>query len=180
MDEKDNDKFTEVVQWLEREYSGIRTGQAAPALLDGIKAEAYGSLMPLIQVASIGIEDARTLRVSPWDAGIASAVEKAITNADLGVSVVSDSSGLRVVFPELTSERREQLIKLAKKKLEDARVSVRSVRDDLMKRVDKEQKSGEMSEDELQIQKKKIQEQVDSTNKKLEDSFIQKEKEVTK
>ena len=174
MEEKDKAKFNEVISWLEKEYSGIRTGQAAPALLDSIKVEAYGSLMSLVQVASIGIEDARTLRISPWDASVSAAIEKAITDANLGVSVVSDSGGLRVIFPELTSERREQLLKLAKKKLEEARVSVRSLRDDMMKKSEKSEKAGDISEDELQIQKKQIQDQVDQTNKVLESHFNQK------
>src|SRR5690606_2188232 len=99
------------------------------------------------QVGSVGIEDARTLRISVWDKGAVSAIEKAIREADLGVSTVADSSGLRVIFPELTSERRTQLLKLAKSKLEDARISVRSVRDEAMKAIDKAQKDGDISED---------------------------------
>lgn len=179
MDAKDIQRFNDALQWLEKEYTGIRTGQASPALLDGVKVEVYGSNMPIPQVSSVGIEDARTLRVSPWDMSQIPAIERAINEADLGVSVATDSNGLRVIFPELTSERREQLRKLAKSKLEDARVSVRSVRDELMKTVEKAEKAGEMSEDEMRRQKEQIQKEVDTTNQKLEESFKKKDAEVS-
>lgn len=168
----------EIIDWLAGEYAGIRTGQAAPALLDNIKVENYGALMPINQVGSVGIEDARTLRVSPWDAGSIKAIEKAISEADLGVSVATDSSGLRVIFPELTSERRDQLVKLAKSKLEDARVSVRSARDEIMKELDGQQKDGSISEDEKFSQKENIQKEIDTLNKQLEDLYSQKEAEI--
>ena len=85
----------EIVDWLQNEYAGIRTGQATPALLDSIKVENYGSMMPLNQVGSVGVEDARTLRIAPWDVGSIGAIETAIRDADLGVSVSTDSAGLR-------------------------------------------------------------------------------------
>ena len=169
----------EIIEWLNNEYAGIRTGQATPALLDSVKVESYGSMVPLNQVASVGVEDARTLRISPWDAGSITAIESAIRDADLGVSVSTDSSGVRVVFPELTSERRVQLIKLAKSKLEDARVSVRSVRDDAIKELEAQHKSGEISEDEKFAQKNAKQETVEKINSELETLYTQKESEVT-
>jgi len=173
-------KLKEAHSWLSEQYTGIRTGQATPALLDNIKVEHYGAMMPVNQVGSVGIEDARTLRVSIWDAGVIPAVEKAITDANLGVSVSTDSSGLRVVFPELTSERREQLLKLAKLKLEDARVSVRSARDDAVKDIEKQEKDGDISEDEKFSQKENIQKEVDATNKALEELYQTKEAEINK
>ena len=173
-------KLDESGEWLAKEFTGIRTGQAAPALLDSIKVDNYGSMSPLNQVGSIGVEDARTLRVSPWDVSITAVIEKAIQEADLGVSVATDSSGLRVIFPELTADRRTQLIKLAKQKYEDARVSVRSVRDDYMKSLDKQEKDGDISKDELFTKKEDGQKLVDATNKKLEDLYTQKETEISK
>ncbi len=169
----------EIVQWLQDEYTGIRTGQATPALLDSIKVESYGSLLPLNQVGSVGIEDARTLRISPWDAGSIASIETAIREANLGVSVSTDSSGLRVIFPELTSDRRDQLLKLAKSKLEDARVSVRTARDEIMKDLDTQQKEGEISEDEKYTKKDAVQEQVDAVNKELEELYKKKEAEIS-
>ncbi|MEM9336934.1 MAG: ribosome recycling factor [Patescibacteria group bacterium] len=178
MDDNERKRFQEAKDWLQKEYTGIRTGQAAPALLDAIKVEHYGAHMPVNQVASVGIEDARTLRVSPWDVEAIPAIERAIQEANLGLSVATDSSGLRVIFPELTSERREQLLKLAKSKLEDARVSVRGVRDEIMKRLDADEKAGDISEDEKFAQKEGVQKQVDTTNKELESLFATKETEI--
>lgn len=175
-----SEKLQEVTVWLQKEYSSIRTGQASPMLLDSVRVESYGSYMPINQVGSINIEDARTLRISVWDKQAVSAIEKAIQEANLGISTVADSDGVRVIFPELTSERRVQLLKLAKAKLEDARISVRAVRDEVMKAIDKQQKDGEISEDDKFTQKESIQTKVDTTNRALETLFIQKEAELQK
>lgn len=175
-----NKRLQEVSEWLVKEYAGIRTGQANPSLLDGVRVEAYGSFMNIQQVGSVSIEDARTLRVSAWDQSQISAVEKAVREADLGVSVMTDSSGLRVIFPELTSERRTQLLKLAKSKLEDARISVRGVRDEVMKEMEKEFKAGDISEDDKFARKESIQKQVEETNNKLESLYNHKEVELQK
>ena len=173
-------RLQESVTWLEKEFAGIRSGQASPQLLDAIKVESYGAIVPLQQVGGINVEDARTLRVSVWDAGGIAAVEQAIREADLGVSVSTDSAGLRVIFPELTSERREQLLKLAKGKLEDARITVRSVRDDVMKDIDAAEKAGDISEDDKFARKESVQESVADTNKKLEALYQNKETELQK
>jgi ribosome recycling factor len=173
-------RLQETKEWLQKEYAGIRTGQANPGLLDGIKVQSYGSHVSLNQVGSIGIEDARTLRLSLWDSSQVSAVEQAIRDADLGISVVTDSSGMRVIFPELTIERRDQLMKLAKSKLEDARIAVRAVRDEVMKAIDKAQKDGDISENERFTRKDIAQNAVDGMNRELESLFTQKELELKK
>jgi ribosome recycling factor len=178
MDRDLEKKLQETQEWLQGEFAGIRTGQASPSLLDRIKVESYGSQVPLNQVGTVGIEDARTLRISVWDASQISSVEQALTEADLGVSVATDSSGVRVIFPELTSDRREQLLKLAKAKLEDARIAVRSVRDDEMKQIEKAGKDGDMSEDEVFTAKEQVQSVVEASNKSLEELFTQKEAEL--
>lgn len=175
-----SERAKEVERWLEREYQGIRTGQATPGLLDAIKVQSYGTLVSINQVGSVTVEDARTLRVSTWDTSQISAVETAIRDADLGLSVVTDSSGLRVIFPELTSERRTQLLKLAKQKLEDARVSLRSARDEAMKELDKLEKAGELSEDEKFSKKDSIQKIVDAGNRSLDAHYQKKEIEISK
>ena len=127
-----------------------------------------------------GSEDARTLRIGVWDKQAISAIERAIREADFGVSTVTDSDGVRVIFPELTSERRVQLLKLAKAKLEDARISVRGVRDEFMKQIDKEQKDGDISEDEKYSRKEKVQNLVDGMNRTLEGLYLHKETELQK
>jgi ribosome recycling factor len=171
-------RLQEAKDWLQKEYAAIRTGQATPALLDGIKVQSYGAQVPMNQVGNVGVEDARTLRVSAWDTGVISNIEQAILDANLGVSVVTDSSGLRVIFPELTSERREQLLRLAKSKFEDARITIRGARDEAMKDIDKQEKDGDLSEDEKFAEKENVQELVDKANKALEELFVKKESEL--
>jgi ribosome recycling factor len=171
-------KLEDVASWLVREMSSIRTGRATPAILDSIKVTSYGASVPLVQVGSIGAEDARTLRVSLWDKNQIKDVEKAIIEADLGVSVVSDDKGIRVMFPELTSERRVQLIKLAKLKLEEARVTLRKSRDEAIKELDAVEKEGGMGEDEKFRTKGEIQKRVDALNAKLDDTLARKEVEI--
>lgn len=171
-------KLDEIIKWLTGEYAGIRSGQATPALLDSIKVESYGSHMPLNQIGSVGVEDARTLRIAPWDTGSINAIETALQEANLGVSVATDSAGVRVIFPELTSERREQLQKLAKQKLEEARIRVRGSRDEVMKQLDKLEKDGECSEDEKFTKKDAIQADVDAANKTLDELYQKKEAEL--
>lgn len=172
-------RLQEAKEWLQKEYASIRTGQANPGLLDGIFVESYGARVPLNQVGNVGVEDARTLRVSPWDLSAIGTIETAIREADMGVSVATDSSGLRVLFPELTAERREQLMKLAKSKLEDARITVRSIRDEVMKEIDKAEKAGDISEDEKFTQKEQIQKNIEEINSSLEALFDKKQAELT-
>ncbi len=172
------DKLKSTEEWLRREYSTIRTGQTTPAILDGIKVESYGTLMPLNQVANIGIEDAKSLRVNPWDASMVKDIEKAITVANLGVSVGSDDKGVRVTFPQLTAERRTMIIKIAKEKLEEARIAVRKERERVMKDVDGQEEEGLLGEDEAKKVRNDVQKFVDEANKKLEDLKNLKEKEI--
>jgi ribosome recycling factor len=180
MDDTYQSRLNEVVAWLQKEFVGIRTGQATPALLDSVKVETYGTYLPISQLGSVGIEDARTLRIVPWDTTQVPAIERSIREADLGVSVASDSSGLRVSFPDLTAERRQQLVKIAKGKLEEARVAVRAVRDDVMKKIDAALKAGEIGEDEKFTKRDAVQKSVDTTNRMLEAVFEKKELEISK
>ncbi len=162
---KKNNKKSE--EYYKNELASIRTGYAAPSLLDGVKVDSYGTMVPINQVGSITSEDARTIRVSPWELDAIHQVEQAIQNANLGVSVSSDEKGVRVSFPELTSERREQLIKLTKTKLEEARISVRKNRDTVWGDIQKLQKDGEISEDE----KFKAKEEMEKITKEYIERF---------
>ena len=174
-----NQKLEATNTWLRGEFSGIRTGQATPSILDSVKVDSYGTKVPINQVGSVGIEDARTLRVSPWDTDSVAAIERAILDADLGLGVVTDSSGLRITFPELTGERRASLIKLAGQKYEEARVRVRSARDDRMKSIESKIKAKEIGEDEARREKDQVQKQIDEANRKLEALYNEKEKEIS-
>ncbi|MEX1026639.1 MAG: ribosome recycling factor [Candidatus Paceibacterota bacterium] len=166
-------------EWLGGEFKGIRTGRATPAVLDGVKVESYGTQLPINQVATVTTEDAKTIRIVPWDKSVSSQIEGAIEDADLGLSVNVDDQGLRVAFPDLTSERREQLLKLSKQKLEDARVSVRTARDEVWDTIQKQQKDGEITEDDKYRLKEEMEELVKKTNKALEEMEEKKKKEIT-
>ncbi len=165
-------------EWLSREYRGLRTGRAAPAILDGVSVSAYGSMMPLKQVANVGVEDARTLRVTAFDAGLIKDVERAISAANLGVGTSSDGANVRVTFPELTSERREQMVKLAKGKLEEARATVRVARDESWKEIQEKEREGTLTEDDKFVLKEDLQKKVDAVNGELESAFERKEEEM--
>jgi len=169
----------ETEEWLGRELSGIRTGRATPTLIDGVKPEAYGARTPITQMASITIEDARTLRISPWDKTLTKNIEKAIIEADLGVGTSVDDQGLRVTFPMLTAERRTQLGKLAGEKTEHARVTLRGHRTDTLKHIDAAEKELGMSQDEVKRYKEEVQKRIDKANEALEVVLKKKLEEIT-
>lgn len=164
----------ESAEWLSREYSRLHTGRASPVYLDGVMVEAYGSFQPIKNVGSVNIEDARTLRIQLWDKSVIKDVEKAITAANLGVSVAVDGEGMRIIFPTLTTENRSRLVKVLKEKLEDARISVRKERETAMAAL----KAAALPEDEDRRAKEEIQKRVDAANAKLEAAFKAKETEV--
>ena len=171
-------KIADTEEWLKKEFQGIRTGRATPALLDNVQVESFGTRVPLVQVGNVGVEDARTLRVNVWNVEQVKDVEKAITDANLGVGVSSDEKGVRVTFPELTSERRDTLVKLSKDKLEEARVSLRNERDTVWSTIQKEEKGGEISEDEKFTYKDEMQKLIDEGNKALDEIGKKKEEEI--
>jgi ribosome recycling factor len=169
----------ETEEWLQKEFTGIRTGRAAPALLDGVKVDAYGTMSPMQAIGSVTVEDARTLRIIPWDKSLVKSIEKAITDADFGVGVGSDDQGVRVNFPELTSERRTMLIKLAKDKLEQARVTLRGHRADTIRDIEAKEKEGGMGEDDVKRHKEEVQKLIDKGNEALEALATKKEAEIS-
>ena len=171
-------KLAGAKEWLQREYRGLRTGRASPAILDSVSVSAYGSVMPLKQLATIGVEDARTLRVQPFDAGTLKDIERAITAEDLGVGTASDGTIVRVMFPELSTERRAQLVKLAKGKLEEARTTARLAREEAWKDIQDKERDGKLSEDDKFRLKDELQKNIDKANEELEKAFEAKEKEM--
>lgn len=171
-------KLRDAQEWLSREYRGLRTGRATPAILDGVHVSAYGSLMPIKQVANVSVEDARTIRVIPWDLGLVKEIERGITAANLGLGLSADSAGVRVSFPELTADRRAELVKVAKQKLEEARTAVRVARDDVWKDIQEREREGTLTEDDKFSLKEEMQKLVDNSNEGLESMFKAKEKEM--
>lgn len=171
-------KISETEEWLKKEFSQIRTGRATPVILDAVSVEVYGSMMGIQQVASVTIEDPKTIRISPWDTSQIKAIEKGIIDSNLGLSVSVDDKGLRVMFPELTSERRVQLVKVSKQKLEEARVSLRKEREDTRADIAAKEKGGAMGEDEKFRLNDELQSMIDQANATLDQLAEKKEKEV--
>ncbi len=166
--------YEEVLEWLRKEYAGIRSGQASPGILDGVKVLMYNSQMPINQVASVLSESPKSLRISPWDKAAIKALDIAIREANLGVSVSVDDQGLRVSFPELTDDRRQALLKLAKQKWEEARIKIRNERQKILDDIEKKY-SGD---DEKKRARSELQKSVDEANKKLEELYHKKESEL--
>lgn len=172
-------KIKETEEWLARELSSVRTGRATPSILDGVKPEAYGTRSPLRDLGSVSVEDARTLRVIPWDKSVMKDIEKGIIEADLGVGVSTDDQGIRVTFPELSSERRTQLMKLAGDKTEQAKVTLRGHRTDAIKALDAAEKEGGMGKDEVARLKVELQKLIDAGNEALVANLKKKETEIS-
>lgn len=165
-------------EWLQKEFRNVRTGRANPAILDGVHVSAYGSMMPLKQVAQIGVEDARTIKVQPYDPSTLKDIERAISAANLGVGTSADATGVRVTFPELTGERRQELVKMAKAKLEEARAAVRVARDEAWKTIQELERDSKLTEDDKYSLKEDLQKRVDKANEELEGAFRKKEAEM--
>ena len=172
-------KIKEIDERLKKELGGVRTGRATPSILDAVQVESYGTRMPINQLATISVEDARTLRVVPWDKTNAKEVEKAITLANLGLSVGADEKGVRVFFPELTAERRTSLVKLAKEHVEEARTTLRQARDEVWSAIQKQEREGKMPEDDKFRAKEDMQKRVDAANKSFDEALARKEKEIS-
>jgi len=171
-------KIADITERVSRELGSVRTGRAAPAVLDGVVVESYGTRVPVTQVGSVSTEDARTLRITPWDLSQIKEIEKAIIAANLGMSVGADEKGVRVFFPELTAERRAQLVKVAKEKLEEGRSALRAARDEVWSDIQTKEKAGEMTEDDKFRNKDDMQKRVDAANKAFEEMFERKEQEL--
>ncbi len=167
-----------VEEFLSKEYTQLNTGRASPLVLDGVSVEVYGAFQPVKNVASVSIEDVKTLRVAPWDKGQIKAIEKAITTANLGLSVASDDMGLRVIFPQLTTETRQNLVKVLKERLENSRITVRKERERIWDEIQTLEKDGKMTEDERFRAKDDLQKIIDEANNSLEATFEKKQKEV--
>ena len=163
---------------LRQEFGGLRTGRASTSLLEPVTVEAYGSQMPLTQLATISAPEPRMLTVQVWDKRMVSAVDKAIRNANLGLNPVVDGQLLRVPIPELTEERRQEMTKIAGKYAEQARIAVRNVRRDGMEDLKRREKSGEISKDEHRQLSQEIQKLTDETIAKIDETLAAKEKEI--
>lgn len=171
-------ELKKVEEFLSKEYSQLNIGRASPMVLDGISVESYGSYVDLKNVASVSIEDPKTLRIAPWDKSQIKGIEKAIVGANLGLSVATDDQGIRVIFPQLTTETRQTLVKVLKEKLEEQRITVRHERVVVMEDIEAREKEAKMTEDEMFRAKEELQKITNEVNINLEAIFEKKEKEV--
>lgn len=171
-------KVAETEEWLKKELMAIQTGRATPAILDGILVDSYGAKVHIHQVGNITAEDARTLRIVPWDKDSVRAIEVAIRDADMGLGVSVDAEGVRVSFPELTTETREKFVRLVKEKLEDAKVALRNERDAVWGDIQKKEKAGTIGEDDKFRFKDEMERIVKDANETLGGLVERKEREI--
>ena len=172
------EKMNKAVDSVGRELGGIRTGRASATLLDGIKVSAYGSMVPVKQVANVGVPDPKLIVVHPWDRSLLGEVEKAILKSDLGLTPASDGNVIRLHVPPLTEERRKELVKLVKKLAEEGKVAIRNVRREANERLKVAEKNGEISEDEARRTQKKTQELTNNYSKNVDEILEKKEEEI--
>ncbi|MCF8240850.1 MAG: ribosome recycling factor [Melioribacteraceae bacterium] len=166
------------IEAFRSEISKIRTGKATTALLDGIKVEYYGTMSPLNQVANVTVLDAHTLAITPWDKSMVQTIDKAILVADLGLNPVNDGTNIKVPIPPLTEERRKDLVKLAKKFGEEAKIAIRNVRRDANDHLKRQEKNKEISEDNLHDFEDEVQKLTDEHTKLIDEIIDHKEQEI--
>ncbi len=179
LDFKDlNRRMHGAVSVLKTELSGLRTGRASPNLLDPVTVSAYGTQMPINQVATVNVPEPRMLSVQVWDKSLAGAVDRAIREANLGLNPIMEGTLLRIPIPELNAQRRQEMVKVAHKYAEQARIAVRHVRRDGMDHLKKMEKDGHHSEDDTRAQSEELQELTDSTIKEIDELLAAKEREI--
>lgn len=175
---KFEEKMKKTLSTLNEEYTSIRAGRANPHLLDKIKVDYYGQPSPLQSVANVSVPEARVILIQPWEASLVKSIEKEIMASDLGLTPSNDGKSIRLVFPELTEERRKELVKDVKKKGENAKVAVRNIRRDANDAFKKQNKANEISEDELKQAEAKIQKLTDKYIDEVEKLIEAKSKEI--
>lgn len=163
---------------LRKEYQKVRTGRASTGLLDEIKVDFYGTPSPINQVATLAVPEPRTITLQPWDAKMIPVIEKAIMNANLGLTPANDGKVIRLNLPPLTEERRKDIVKQLKKLAEDAKVAVRNIRRDAIDELKKQEKDKKISEDDLKRAEKEVQDVTNSHVAKIDEVLVHKEKEV--
>ena len=171
-------KMKKTLEVLMQEFDSVRAGRANPAVLDKIEVEYYGTPTPINQIGSISTPDPRTLLIQPWDASALKGIEKAIQASDLGINPQNDGRVIRLVFPQLTEERRKDLAKQVRKYAEEGKVAVRNVRRDAMDKYKARKKASEITEDDLKDAEKDLQKLTDDYVKKVDEAADKKEKEL--
>ncbi|MCC6347839.1 MAG: ribosome recycling factor [Nitrospirales bacterium] len=175
---KVTERMTGATESLKKDLSSIRTGRASLALLDGIQIDYYGTMTPISQVATLGIPESRTITIQPWETKLIPEIEKAILKSDLGLTPGNDGKTIRLAIPALTEERRKQLVKVVKKRGEEAKIVVRNIRRDINEELKKAEKEEHLSEDDVKRFHDEIQKITDSYIQKIDEILHHKEKEI--
>lgn len=173
------DKMSKAIESTRHKFIAIRAGRASVAMLDGIKVEQYGSLMPLNQIGTVSAPEARLLVIDPWDKSVIPALEKAIIAANIGLTPNNDGRVIRLMVPELTADRRKEYVKLAKKEAEEGKIAVRNIRKDTNNSFRRLEKDEEITSDDLKGYEDEVQKLTDETIKEIESLLALKEKEIT-
>ena len=172
------DKFEKAVNVLKDEFAAIRAGRANPHVLDKLQVEAYGGMSPIQQLGNISVSDARCLVISPWDKSLLKSIEKAIQASDIGINPTNDGNVIRLVFPELTEERRKELVKQVKKMGEESKVAARNIRREAMDGIKKLKTGKEISEDEASNAEHDVEDAIAKCTDQIEKTVAAKEKEL--
>ena len=161
-------KMKAAIEHLKEEYTAIRAGRANPAVLDKVTVDYYGSPTPINQVAAVSVTEARVILIQPWDASILGGIEKAIQKSDIGISPQNDGKNIRLIFPQLTEDRRKEIVKEISKIAEDAKISIRNIRRDCMDKIKNLKKTSEITEDDMKKAEKKVQTFTDDSCAEIE------------
>ncbi|MGN0243723.1 MAG: ribosome recycling factor [Lachnospiraceae bacterium] len=175
---KFEDKMEKSIHALQEDYATIRAGRANPHILDKIKVDYYGSETPIQQVANISVPEARMIVISPWEPSLLKAIEHALMVSDIGINPNNDGKVIRLTFPELTEERRKDLVKDVKKKGENAKVAIRNIRRDANDAIKKDAKENDISEDQVKDLEDKVQKMTDKFIKRVDEIIEEKSKEI--
>ena len=176
--QKLEERMNKTIEILQENFAEIRAGRANPAILNKIKVDYYGMPTPINQVAGISVPEARLIMIQPWDNSILKEIEKAILASDIGINPNNDGKVIRLSFPELTEERRKELVKEIKKIAEESKVAIRSIRRDGIDEAKQEQKEGSITEDDLRASEEKIQKMTDKKIEEIDTILGAKEKEI--
>jgi len=176
--EKFKDEMEKTINGLSKSFSRVRTGRASVALLDGIKVDYYGTATPINQVANISIPENRLILIVPWDASVIGAIEKSIQKSDLGLTPSNDGKAVRLAIPQLTEERRKELVKIVKKMAEEGKVKLRNARRDANEELKNLKKNNKMAEDELFTAQEEVQKLTNQYIEKTDKVLAAKEKEI--
>lgn len=175
---ENSEKFSKIIEHLEKELGNLRVGRAMPNLVENIIIEAYGSKTPLMQLASINVPEPQTLVIQPWDPSVIKDIEKGIHKSSLDLNPVVDGKIIRINFPPLTEEKRRELVKIVGQKVEEAKISIKNVREESIRELKKQEKDKEISEDQKFKEEKELQKTVDEFQQKIKNIAEKKEKEL--